>query len=103
MLENFVAATFAPLIGTPFAVRLDDASTFPLRLSEASEASGEGARAAAALGRRVPFSLLFHGPVAPVLAQRTHRVEHERLGAFDLFLVPIGPDADGMRYEAVFG
>jgi len=32
------------------------------------------------------------------LPQRIYRVEHERLGAIDLFLVPIASD----RYEAVF-
>jgi hypothetical protein len=31
------------------------------------------------------------------------RLDHELLGALDLFLVPIGPGADGQhRYEAVF-
>jgi uncharacterized protein DUF6916 len=34
---------------------------------------------------------------------RIHRVEHEELGALDVFLVPIGPDQAGMCYEAVFG
>jgi hypothetical protein len=33
-----------------------------------------------------------------------HHLEHEALGDLDLFLVPIGPGADGrQRYEAVFG
>lgn len=60
---------------------------------------------------RVPFSLLFHGPLQPVLPQGIHRLEHERLGALDLFIVPIGPDEPSepgarptaMRYEVVFG
>jgi hypothetical protein len=29
-------------------------------------------------------------------------VEHTTLGRFDLFLVPLGPDDAGARYEAVF-
>jgi hypothetical protein len=36
------------------------------------------------------------------LPQRIYRIEHATLGAFDLFLVPIGPDAQGLRYQAVF-
>jgi hypothetical protein len=36
------------------------------------------------------------------LEQRIYAVHHPALGAFDLFLVPIGPDGEGMRYEAVF-
>jgi hypothetical protein len=29
-------------------------------------------------------------------------VEHDRLGTFDLFLVPVGADETGVSYEAVF-
>jgi hypothetical protein len=30
------------------------------------------------------------------------QIKHERLGMFDLFLVPVSRERDGMRYEAVF-
>ncbi len=36
------------------------------------------------------------------LGQGTFDLEHDQIGSFALFLVPIGPDAEGMRYEAVF-
>ena len=54
---------------------------------------------------RRPFSVLFHGPLDPVLPQAIYRLEQERFGALELFLVPVGPDeaATAMRYEAVFG
>jgi len=29
-------------------------------------------------------------------------MEHEKLGTFDLFIVPLGPDSAGMRYEVIF-
>ncbi len=48
------------------------------------------------------FSLIFRAAREPVLPQRTYHVEHETLGSMDLFLVPIGPDDSGMRYQAVF-
>ena len=51
---------------------------------------------------RQGFTLLFHGPLEPVLQQRIHRVSNESLGELELFLVPVGCEADGMRYEAVF-
>ena len=51
---------------------------------------------------REPFSLLFRGPLDVVLPQRIYPLEHPDMGRFELFLVPIGPDAEGMRYEAVF-
>jgi hypothetical protein len=60
---------------------------------------------------RIPFSVVFHGPLEPVLPQGIHRLEHEGLGTLELFVVPIGPDepddpgeaATAMRYEVVFG
>ncbi len=33
--------------------------------------------------------------------QQTCAFSHPQLGAFDLFIVPLGPDDEGMRYEAV--
>lgn len=53
-------------------------------------------------GEARPFSIEFLGPRDPVLPQRIHRLEHPALGALELFIVPIGRDADGVRYEAVF-
>ena len=59
---------------------------------------------------RTPFSVLFHGPLEPVLAQGSYRLEHERFGSVELFIVPVGPQTQSpgtaptaMGYEAVFG
>jgi len=48
------------------------------------------------------FSLVFQAPVDSPLEQRTYSLEHESMGAFELFLVPIGKSPAGVRYEAVF-
>ena len=53
-------------------------------------------------GRREPFSVIFRGPMEPVMAQQTWHLENDEMGALEIFLVPIGPDQQGMRYEAVF-
>jgi len=53
-------------------------------------------------GRREPFALTFRGPLHVVLPQRIHPVQIDGLGTLHLFLVPIGPDEHGMRYEAIF-
>jgi hypothetical protein len=37
-----------------------------------------------------------------VLPQAIYQLEHDRMGTMDIFLVPIGPDGQGMGYEAVF-
>lgn len=58
--------------------------------------------AAVVAARRRNFSLIFRGPRETVLPQRIHCLKHDALGEIQIFLVPIGPDAAGMRYEAVF-
>jgi hypothetical protein len=52
--------------------------------------------------RQERFSILFRGPLEPAVWQGTYKVEHDQLGAFDLFIVVLGGEEDGMRYEAVF-
>jgi hypothetical protein len=58
--------------------------------------------AAAVAARSRAFSLVFRGPRERVLPQETHRLKHDAFGEIEIFLVPIGPDESGMRYEAVF-
>jgi hypothetical protein len=52
--------------------------------------------------RPVPFSIVFRGPTGLRLTQGTAVFEHDALGAFEMFIVPIVPDEHGPRYEAVF-
>ena len=48
------------------------------------------------------FSLVWRGPADKILDQGTYTVSHPDIGDLELFLVTIGPDESGMRYEAVF-
>ena len=48
------------------------------------------------------FSLIFKGPAKPLLSQRLYSLNHDGMGALDIFLVPIQPESDGARYEAVY-
>jgi hypothetical protein len=82
--------------GTPIELELADLTAFPPR----DEA--EARRRAAAGIRAEPFTLVFRGPRDARLGQGTHRLEHDRLGALEIFLVPIRPDERGPLYEAVF-
>ena len=86
-------ADFRTAIDTPF--RVDGSVALHL-----VQAQAIGGRAAGM--ERDPFRLEFLGPADPVLPQRTHRLEHDALGTFDIFLVPIGRDARGTSYEAIF-
>lgn len=51
---------------------------------------------------RDPFSLIFRGPAAPVLPQRTYPLDNPHTGPLEIFIVPIGRDAAGVLYQAVF-
>jgi hypothetical protein len=51
---------------------------------------------------RNPFSLVFRTPYNLSLSQDIYKLEHTSLGELHIFLVPIGPDSQGMRLEAVF-
>ncbi|HEY7402090.1 MAG TPA: hypothetical protein VIB39_01095 [Candidatus Angelobacter sp.] len=48
------------------------------------------------------FSLHFRGPISPRLPQQIHRLEHARLGTFEIFLTTISADEQGTVYEAIF-
>lgn len=48
------------------------------------------------------FTLHFQGPAAPRMAQHIHRLEHDKLGALEIFLTAIAGDAQGITYESVF-
>ena len=51
---------------------------------------------------RTPFSLLFRGPKELRAPQQIYKLAHAELGALEIFLVPLRPDANGTKFEAVF-
>ncbi len=90
-------------VGSSFVLRgcEDDAGSAELELIEATSL-GRGDERRDESHRREPFSLVFRGPAELVLPQAIYRLTHDELGDQEMFLVPIGPDAQGMRYEAIF-
>jgi hypothetical protein len=101
MLDKLTVGMFVDWVGSTFRIRPEPDAVLEVVLIEATplgSRSGHGGDSS----RREPFSLVFRGPRSPWLPQRIHRIEHEKLGAFDFFLVPIGPDQEGMRYQAIF-
>ena len=90
-LDSLSVADFAPLRGDRFRIAPEDSPPFDVELVEVTEIAREP-------GGRAPFSLEFRGGPDPPLPQRIYRVEHDDLGAIEIFLVPIASD----RYEAVF-
>ena len=101
MLDLLDLAIFTRHVGDVFRLAVDETTTIEARLIEATPSSAVSV-SSPPNERRAPFSLVFQGPNIPPLPQRIYRLEHPELGMLDVFLVPIGQGAGGMRYEAVF-
>jgi len=87
-------SAFAECLGSGFRIRASAEREEAVTLIEVQElgSSGPGEQ----------FSVIFRGGQGDHLPQRIYRMEHEKLGLMDLFLVPVGPDDKGMLYQAVF-
>lgn len=94
---DFTLDRFTPLVGDTFEIDVDGT---PLRATLIEASDLREVQGAGRLSRQ--FSLVWRGPRATRLDQRIYEVRHPALGTMDLFLVSLGPDAEGMRYEAVF-
>lgn len=96
------AATFEQYLHTPFRIIPQDGGTpnvvYLTKVTRSQTIAQPGRGAPEPTPR---FSLIFRGPSTPV-AQDTYRVEHSRLGAFSLFLVPVGPGRGESCYQAIF-
>ena len=96
MLEKLTIEDFEGRVGETFSASAADGRTLTLTLT-----SVDGLYAPPD-GGRTPFSLEFRDVARDHVPQQTVAIEHPEIGAFDLFVVPLGPGPDGMRYEAIF-
>ncbi|HEV3469569.1 MAG TPA: hypothetical protein VG148_09635 [Pyrinomonadaceae bacterium] len=98
MSVKLTEGEFSRHLNTKFRVRLDAPEPVELELIEVKgRPSGVGEHQG-----MERFSLFFRGPADVRLTQHTFPLAHDRMGDFDLFLVPVGRDAQGFLYEAVF-
>lgn len=97
MIEEATRETFAECEAKEYRLKRDDGDDLTLKLAraEAIETQAKGAK-------RQQFSLLFEGPAEPVLPQAIYTLENDELGTFQIFLVPVAADEEGVDYEAVF-
>jgi hypothetical protein len=100
MLNELTVADFTPRLGQTFRIALAGLAPIDLELVSATELSPASQ---AQPQERRPFSLIFLGPESDqYLLQHIYRLEHPQMGALDLFLVPLGLQAQRMQYEAIF-
>ena len=95
MLENLRLSSFTAHLGEVFQLALESPPGVTLVLAEAT---GLGSSSQA----RQAFSLVFRGASGLYLPQRIYRLEHPAMGGIEIFLVPLTPDAEGSRFEAIF-
>lgn len=94
MDDGLTLQLFTRCLGTVFTAEHAGEQALALELVEANALSFSA--------RHEAFALLFRGPATPALTQGLYRVSHAAVGAFDLFVVPVRRDDDGLCYEAVF-
>jgi uncharacterized protein DUF6916 len=93
MIDDITKPALIENLNTKFRMQLDSGAV-ELELISVTDLSSSA--------RNEQFSAVFRGPVDGPLYQTIFNLEHETLGSFALFLVPIGKDQNGIEYEAVF-
>lgn len=95
--------TFSPWLKSKFRVVLDSANFLEVELAEANALTKTGPAQTAGKGPvQESFSLVFHGPDNRFLPQGIYSFEHDRIGKFYLFIVPIGQKPGFFQYQAIF-
>ena len=94
MDDSLTHETFLQNVNTKFYVSADDTTRVELELAEVSELKQ--------LKAHEQFSVVFRGPLEFFMGQGMRAFDHETLGQFELFIVPIRQDGQGYYYEAVF-
>jgi hypothetical protein len=101
MLDKLSANDFLKYLNGTFYLSSDSGERIEAELIEVTEI-GTSEAPVDSNKKRNPFSIVFSGPPQPVLPQGMHALQHTEMGLLSLFVVPIGTDKKGMRYEAVF-
>ncbi len=101
MLNELKSRDFFPYLNQKFRIQLAAVEPLEVELIEVTDlTSASGSENESST--RLPFSIVFRGPKEPSLPQNIYDIEHDKMGTLNLFIVPIGPDSEGMLYEAVF-
>jgi hypothetical protein len=97
-LDALDESDFSPHLGSPFRLHRPEGEPLELVLVEVRVHP----YLPALPQRRRGFSLSFRCAEPRPVPQAIYRLEHDRMGSLELFLVPSGPREGGMGYEAVF-
>lgn len=93
MAENLTHEEFSKHLNTTFRIRLNE-TIIDAELFEITEHMLSP--------RQERFAIVFRTSNEFLLSQGMANFEHDQMGEFQLFIVPIGRDEEGTSYEAVF-
>lgn len=93
-LQSLNAQVFREQLRSKFNVKAGNGSAISLELIEVTESDPSP--------KIELFTLQFQGPLRPRLNQQIHRLEHEMLGACEIFLTAIAEQDNSTIYESVF-
>ncbi|MBB3839828.1 hypothetical protein FHS57_003839 [Runella defluvii] len=97
MIDTLQITDFQPYLNQDFTIHFASEASHPAQLTRVSAwSTGVG-------NYRQPFTLEFETDMTrQYYLQGTFTLTHPTAGDVQLFMVPIGPGAKGMRYEVVF-
>ena len=85
---------FSKNANTKFQVQADENNQVELELISVSEFK--------VYPQQEEFMVQFRGPSNMFLGQGVRNFTHEQMGQFELFIVPVKQDEQGIYYDAVF-
>jgi hypothetical protein len=100
-LEQLSFESFAGLVKTEFRVWVDAQDSLNLELTEITPMRISSTGGTNRLTYE-SFALVFLGPADRLLQQRIYWFESVSVGRFELFIVPVSRDPNGVRYQATF-
>jgi hypothetical protein len=102
-LDHLALEKLARFVHTKFLVHSDASQVVEVDLVEATRLQRTDSLTTLGSPERwESFSVVFNGPEQSPLAQGTYRFDHEELGSFALFIVPVGQERGSRQYQAVF-
>ena len=94
MSADLTHEEFSKHLNSTFGIRISEEQVIEVKLTEVSELLLSP--------RQERFTLIFRSPNDIIVTQGMHRFEHDQMGAFELFIVPVERDENGTYHEAVF-
>lgn len=98
MPAELTEAEFSKHLNTKFHLQSEGDAKVEIELDEVKGYSSKHEEVAG----MERFSAFFLGPDQPLLTQATYTLQHDQMGEFVIFLVPVARRGGRPRYEAVF-